>query len=143
MEDVETGRPILNEMYEGKVEMGKTNMHKYLGFVISDKKDNSANIDEKKKISIGKSRTILNNLHGLTLGKYHFEAGIIFLLTMLRPSILFECETYYNLTEPEMRKLEAIEENYLIKLFGTLRTCPRVQLYSEAGIYPLRFEIMK
>ena len=123
--------------------MEETNQYKYLGFIISNRGDNMANIEEKRKISIGKTKTILSKLNQLNLQKYHFEAGKIFLLTMLRPSILFGCEAYYNLTEQEIRKLEEIEENYLVKLFVTLRSCARVQLYREAGIFPLRFQIMK
>ena len=101
-----------------------------------------ANIAHKRKTLIGKVRTILNNLKCLNLQKYYFEAGVIFLKTMLRPSILYGCETYYNLIEKEIRIFVQIEEGYLIKLLNTLRSCPRFQLYTECGLYPIRFEII-
>ena len=62
---------------------------------------------------------------------------------MLRPSILYACETYYNLTEAQTRQLERIEENFLRKVFKTLKSCPIVQLYLEAGHIPARFEIKR
>ena len=58
-------------------------------------------------------------------------------------SILNASETYFNLTETEIRQIERIEEAYLRQLFGAPRFCPIIQLYLETGIYPARFEIMK
>ena len=62
---------------------------------------------------------------------------------MLRSSIYYACETYQNLKETEIRKLERIEEVFLRKLFKTRMGCPISQLYLEAGIIPGRFEIIK
>ena len=129
IEDQQTGEPYLSDTYSGQVDMGETNEHKYLGFMISNRGDNMSNIEYTRKISIGKSKSILNKLKSLNLMKYHFEAGIIFLLSILRPSILYGCESYYNLTESEIRILENIEEDYIIKLFGSMRNCPRSQIY--------------
>jgi hypothetical protein len=68
---------------------------------------------------------------------------MVFLNVMLRPSILYSCETYYNLKEKEIRELERIEENFLRKMFKTSRGCPLKQLYLEAGHQPARFEVKK
>ena len=62
---------------------------------------------------------------------------------MLRTSILYACETYYNLKENEIRQLERIEESFLRKMFKTTRGCPLSQLYLESGLAPARFEIKK
>ena len=62
---------------------------------------------------------------------------------MLHSSILYACETYYDLKENELRQLERIEEGFLRKLFGTSKGCPIVQLYLESGHFPARFAIMK
>ena len=66
---------------------------------------------------------------------------MVFLNVMLRRSILYACETYYNLKEKEIRELERIEENFLRKMFKTSRGCPLTQLYLEAGHHPARFEV--
>ena len=82
-------------------------------------------------------------LDTLQLGRYYFECGIVFLRSLLRSSIIYSAETYYNLTEAEVREMEKIEESYLLQLYNTETGCPRSQLYLESGVYPLRFEVMK
>ena len=62
---------------------------------------------------------------------------------ILRPTILYAADMYYNLNENELRHLERIEEEYLRKVFKTKRGCPIVQLYLEGGQYPARFEIQR
>ena len=106
----ETNESDLVETYEGMVSIGKTEKHKYLGFMISNTGDNMANITEMKNKSIGIIRKIFNKLESLNLKQYYFECALIFLNVMLRSSILYACETYYDLKELEICQLERIEE---------------------------------
>ena len=131
------------EEHTGKVNVGKVTSQRYLGFIISSTGNNMENIKAIKNKSIGTIRQIFNKLKSLKLGKYYFEVGIIFLRIMLRTSILFACETYYNLKENEVRHLERIEESYMRKLLETSKGCPIIQLYLELGHIPARFDIMK
>ena len=62
---------------------------------------------------------------------------------ILRPTILYAADMYYNLKENELRHLERIEEEYLRKVFKTTRGCPIIQLYLEGGQYPAQFEIQR
>ena len=62
---------------------------------------------------------------------------------ILRGSILYAAECYYNLTENQLRRIERIEEKFLRKIFKTTRSCPIVQMYLEFGQYPARFELKK
>ena len=55
---------------------------------------------------------------------------------MLRSTILYGCESYYNLKETEVRQLEMIEEGFLRKLFKISGGCPLSQLYIESGLIP-------
>ena len=68
---------------------------------------------------------------------------MIFLNVILRSSILYASETFYNLKEKELRILERIEERFLRQLLKTGRGCSISQLYLETGHTPARFEIMK
>ena len=102
---------------------------KYLGFILSSKGENMANINAIKKKSIGVIRTIMNKLDSLKLRQYYFECSIIFMNVILRGSILYASETYYNLTEMQLRKIERIEEEYLRKVLKTSKGCHIVQLY--------------
>ena len=69
-----------------------------------------ANIEQVKKKSIGVIKKIVNKLNGLNLQIYYFECAMILLNAILRPSVLYACDTYYNLKENEVRQLERIEE---------------------------------
>ena len=102
-----------------------------------------ANISEIKKKSIGTIRSIFSRLNSLKLKKYYFECAKIFMNVMLRSSVLYACETYYELKESELRQLERIEETCRWKVFNTNRGCPIAQMYLEFSQIPARFEIMK
>ena len=118
-ENKETGETEIVETFNGQVPMSKTGEQKYLGFVLSNKGDNMANIREMKNKSIGIIRKIFNKLNCLSLQKYYFECAMIFLNSMLRGSILYAADMYYNLKESELRQIERIEEGYLRKIFKT------------------------
>ena len=62
---------------------------------------------------------------------------------ILRGSILYAAEAYYNLKENELRIIERIEEGFMRKLLKTTTGCPIVQLYLELAQIPARFQIMK
>ena len=62
---------------------------------------------------------------------------------MLRGSILYGCDMYYNLKENEIRHLERIEEGYMRKVLKTTKGCPINQISLDLGVAPARFEIQK
>ena len=132
-----------SENYEGQVLIEQTDEHKYLGFMLSSKGDNMANINYMKRKSHGITRSIFAKLNSLNLKQYYFESAIIMMNAILRSSIYYACETYYDLKEREIRSLERIEENFLRKLLKTGAGCPITQLYLEVGQIPGRFQIIK
>ena len=131
------------ETFGGQEPIGKTTQHKYLGFIISNSGDNMANIRQVRNKSIGVIRKIFRKLNSLKLRNYYFECAIILLNAILRPTILYAADMYYNLKETEVRQLERIEEQFLRKILKTNKGCPIVQLYLEVGQIPARFEIQK
>ena len=139
----ERGEVELAEHYIGQTKIENVQTQKYLGFVLSSTGDNMANINAIKKKSIGLVKTALNKLNSLNLKYYYFECAIIILNVMLRSSILYASEVYYNLKELEIRQLERIEEQFMRKILNTTRGCPIVSLYLSLGHVPARFEIQK
>ena len=130
------------ETFEGLVEIEQTEQQTYLGFVISSK-GNIDNIKHVKNKSIGIISNVIQKLESANLGRYYFDAAVILLNGVVRPSILYACETYYDLKESQIRQLERIEESFLKKIFQTSAKCPIVQLYLEIGHLPARFYIQK
>jgi hypothetical protein len=123
-ENLKTGDTDLVETYSGQVEIGKCQEQKYLGFILSSSGDNMKNIHSIRNKSIGIIKKIFTKLNSLKLKNYYFECGLIFMNVMLRSSILYACETYYNLKENEMRQLERIEESFMRQLLKTTKGCP-------------------
>ena len=138
-----TGDLDLVEEFCGQTRLERVDKQMYLGFVISSVGDNMANIEHVKNKSIGIVKKIFNKLNSLHLKQYYFECSKIFLNVLLRPSILYASEAYYNLKESEIRQLERIEENFLRNILNTSKGCPIVQLYLELGHIPARVEIQK
>ena len=102
LEEKTTENTTFVEKYEGQVEIEMCSEQKYLGFIISSTGDNLANIRSVRNRSNGIIRKIFEKLESLNLRKYYFECGILFLNTMLRSSILYACESYYNLRETRL-----------------------------------------
>ena len=96
-----------------------------------------------KKKSIGVVRSTLNKLNSLKLKSYYFECALTLMNVMVRGSILYACEMYYDLKESELRQIERIEEGYLRQIFKTTKGCPITELYLSIGQHPARFEIQK
>ena len=138
-----TGEDDLIESYGGKTDMKKTEEYTYLGFVISCKGNNLANIKMVKNKSIGVIRKICNKLKSLNLKQYYFECALILMNVMLRGTILYAADMYYGLKENELRQIEMIEEGYMRKIFKTTKGCPIASLYLHLGQTPARFEILK
>ena len=129
VENIHTGEAELVEKYSGQTEIEKVTEQKYLGFVLSSTGDNMANIRAIKKKSIGVVRKTLNELDGLHLKEYYFECSIVMMNVMIRSSILYASDMYYQLKETELRQLERIEESYLRQVLKTTKECPIKQLY--------------
>ena len=133
----------LKEQYIGQIAIEEVKSQKYLGFIISSDGNNLENIKALEKKSIGVIRTIITKLEKLKLRQYFYECSKIFMNVILRGSILYAGECYYNLTEYQLRRIEKIEETFMRKIFQTGRSCSNVQMYLEYGQWPARFELKK
>ena len=85
--------------------------------MISSEGNNLANIKAMEQKSHGVIRSTINKLDSLNLRQYYFESAFILMNAILRPSILYAAECYYNITEGQLRRIERIEEKYLRKVF--------------------------
>ena len=72
-EDKQTGQTHFKEAYEGQVPISNTDIHKYLGHMISSTGDNSVNIKECKKLALGNMKKIFSKLKSLNLMKYYLS----------------------------------------------------------------------
>ena len=79
----------------------------------------------------------------LGLGTDTFECGLIYLNSLHRGSALYASETYYNLSETDLRSIESPEEDCVRQICSLDRTCPPYLMYLEIGLCPARYHIYK
>ena len=98
-ENSKNGEVDLEDKYIGKIAIEEVTQQKYLGFIISSTGNNLENIQQIEKKSKGIIRTIITKLEKLKLREYYFECSKIFMNSILRGSILYAAECYYDLSE--------------------------------------------
>jgi hypothetical protein len=65
----------------------------------------------------------------MNLSKYCFECSVIILNVIVRSSILYADEMYYDVKDSALRQLERIEEGYLRKVLNKLGlSCAKLRL---------------
>ena len=88
---------------------------------------------------VGITRSIIHMIKGLK--SFTIKNWIIDINSLLRASILYAAETYYNISERNLRMLEGIEEDCLRKIFETETGCPISLLYLQTGHISAQFQI--
>ena len=134
----EIGDIKLEDIFDGEAIMEEKNEEKYLGDIVSVDGKNIKNI--KSRIAKGKGIVdkILTLLDGIPFGKLYFEIGIILRNSLLISSMLFNSETWYNLSNTELDLLETIDVSFLRKLLNAPKGTPKEMLFLELGCVPLR-----
>ena len=97
------------------------------------------NIIHKRNKCIGTQKQIINLIK--PLGPYTFECALIYIKLLIRNSILYASEAMCSIKEAHYRALESIEESVLIRVFKTLKSCPRHLMYLEVGLVPARYQV--
>ena len=119
--------------------MKEVSENKYLGFVVSRDASNVANISDNRNRSFSTIRSITNMIKGLKT--YTVQNGLICLYSLLCSSILYTGKTYYNLTERQLRMIEIMEEDCLVKILDIGSKVQTSLLYLETGELPARFHL--
>ena len=121
--------------------MKEDEQEKYLGDVVSNNFSNMNNIKKRVSISIGTISNIMNILSEVSLGKFHFIIGLLLRKTMFISKILQNAETWFNITQTEIKLLENMDKILLKKIIGTPISTPISAIYLETGSIPIRFII--
>ena len=124
---------------KGKVKIREEDCLMYLGFMLSQKGDNMKNITHKRNKCFGTQKQIIHLIK--PLGPYTFECALIYIKSLIRNSILYPSEAMCSIKETHYRALESIEESVLVRVFKTLKSCPRHLMYLEVGLVPARYQV--
>ena len=126
---------------EHKIELSEE--EKYLGDFITTDGKNTRNIKARHAKGIGIVDKIFNYLNEVFLGPFFFQAALLFRTSLLLNSILLNSESWYNITEADIRELESVDQLFHRKLLETPRTTPIHIMHLELGTLPIRFVIKK
>ena len=88
----------------------------YLGDVITNNGSNDRNIESRRNQGIGAINQINSMLNLTSLGHFYFEIALVLRDAILTSKLVFNSEVWYNLTTPQMEKLEQVDEMYFRKI---------------------------
>ena len=125
---------IEEDLFVGEHKMEEKMEEKYLGDVISNDGKNIKNIKARAAKGKGIVNRIITILDAIPLGRRYFEIGIILRDVLLVSSMLFNSESWYNVTEKELELLEIVDLLFLRKLIGAPKSTPKEMLYLERGL---------
>ena len=111
----------------------------YLGDVISSTGSNEKNIEHRVNQGIAEINQIISMLNITSLGHFFFEIALILRESVLISKLVFNSEIWYNVSDKQLEKLEQIDEMYLRRLLNVAKTAPKVGLYLECRIMPIKF----
>ena len=111
----------------------------YLGDVISSTGSNEKNIELRVNQGIAAVNQIISMLNLTSLGHFFFEIALVLRESILISKLVFNSEIWYNISNNQLEKLEQIDEMYIRRLLNVAKTAPKVGLYMEFGIMPIKF----
>ena len=139
-----TGNQIhLKDVYDKPIEIDTVKSNIYLGEVLS----NDASIDENIKEKINKGRAIVKDiiyiLENSCFGHFYFDAFKLLRESLFISVILNQSEVWYNVTEKELKKLEAVDAYLHAKVLESNSKTSHCLMHLELGTIPLRYIMMK
>ena len=134
----ETGIDDVEDKCNGVEIMEEKTEDKYLGEIISADGRNIQNI--KARVAKGKGivSRIQTILEGIPFGRFFFKVALV-----LRESMIYNSEAWYNVTNRELDLLESVDLQFLRKILNAPRSTPKEMLYLEMGCVPFREMIRK
>ena len=128
----------IKDVFEGKVKIEEKEDEMYLGDLISVDGRNIKNIKSRVNRGTGIVNNIMTILDSIPFGKQYFRIGILLRDSLLVSSMLFNSETWYNLTSKELELLETVDLALIRQLLKAPKGTPKELLYLELGIIPFR-----
>ena len=123
------------------VEIQVVSFTKYLGDIISANGNNDNLIQDRVKK--GKSITIsaLSLCNDMTLGYHYIESALLLYRTIFLASVLFNSQTWTNITKTQIMQLRTVQLKYLKRTLQAPNSTPNAFTYLELGVLPIEYEI--
>ena len=141
--DKEKETDDIKDVCDGQEIMEEKSEEKYLGDILSADGKNIKNIRARVAKGKGVISRILTLIEGIPFGEFYFEVAMILRESLLISSMLFNSETWYNVTKPEIELLETVDLQFLRQVLKTPKSTPKEMLFLETGCVPFREIIRK
>ena len=82
---------------------------------------------------------MVSMIEQISLGHYYAEIGLVMRDSMLISKLVSSSEIWYNVSKDQIRKLEQVDEMFLMKLFHVPNSVPRLSLYIECAKLPVKY----
>ena len=139
IEQVETNKPSVEDIFDGSHKIEETCDEKYLGDIISNSGKNDKNIASRVKKGYGIIKLIISILEEVSFGRYYFQVAKILRESLFINSILLNSEVWYNITKSNIGELEKLDNILLKKIFEVASSSPTVIAHLELGTLPILF----
>ena len=100
------GKHEVQDQYIGREALKSVKDKKYLGSILSHDMKNSLNIKEKTDRGVGIVNQIISSISERPYGKHTYRAALLMREAMLIASMLTNSETWINLTQQDLDKLQ-------------------------------------
>ena len=116
---------------------------KYLGDMINHKNNNDDLINDREKKAIAKLISIFATVTDVTLGAYQFSAHVLMYHTYYVQTLIFNCQSWTNITTKDVNKLRVLQLKYLKKMLRVPQATANCFVYLETGVIPIDHEIWR
>ena len=116
---------------------------KYLGDTFNSKGDNVALCKHRVDKSVGSIIEIISLCKETNFGKHQIFSLMVMYQSIFLPRLLFNCESWSNLTHKDISNLQSAQLNFLRRVMEVSKSTPTAALFLELGILPVQYEIEK
>ena len=123
--------------------MTNSDCTKYLGDYVNSNGSNSDLIDVRVKKAQGSVIELISICKEAQLSLNQISAMFLLHRSVFLPRLIFNCETWSNLTNQEVESLQKlkVQLKYLRNMMKVANSTPVAETFLELGIVPINFEI--
>ena len=114
---------------------------KCLGDMINEKGTNVDMIEDRIKKAKAAMTNCLSICNEVTMGLFFVGSTTILYRSVFLATLLSDCQTWRNLTNEDMRKLETTQLRYLKRIMKAPLSTPNMFVYLEFGALPVKYII--
>ena len=114
---------------------------KLVGDIINEKGNNSDMINEKIKNAKAALTNCLAMCNEVTMGLFFVKSSMILYQSVFLGTLLFNCQSWRNLTKSNLKQLEITQIRYLKRMMKAPMSTPNHFIYLELGALPVSYII--